>query len=184
MRSVNSQGIKRVYKNIAGLTCYIRWKRVNRPNNLLTVNKNEVPWHLYLFNWHLFSVLNCFYLMDGNAIITIPIKVMFYAFLSSAGKIIQWFSAVPSDICSRSGFMVSTAGHKKAMKIWYSILPDYGLLTGLSIVTVHHGPERIHSGLLNILSAFPCRMYPMDYEGTGFSMSCMVCMRFTHSKDR
>ena len=38
---------------------------------------------------------------------------MFYAFLSSAGKIIQWFSAVPSDICSRSGFMVSTAGHKK-----------------------------------------------------------------------
>lgn len=35
---------------------------------------------------------------------------------------------------------------KKAMKIWYCILPDYGLLTGFSIVTVHHGPERIHSG--------------------------------------
>ena len=73
---------------------------------------------------------------------------------------------------------------KKAMKIWYCILPDYGLLTGLSIVTVHHGPERIHSVLLNILSSFPCRMYPMNHEGTGFSMSYMVCMRFTHSKDR
>jgi hypothetical protein len=50
--------------------------------------------------------------MDGNAIITI----MSYAFLSSADKI-QWFSAVLTDICSRSGFMVSAAGHKKAMKI-------------------------------------------------------------------
>lgn len=66
----------------------------------------------------------------------------------------------------------------------YSTLPDYGLLTGLSIVSVHHGAERIHSELLNILLAFPCRMYPMDYERTGFSMSYMVCMRFTHSKDR
>lgn len=65
-----------------------------------------------------------------------------------------------------------------------STLPDYGLLTGLSIVTVHHGPERIHSGLLNILPLFPYRMYPMNHEGNGFSMSDMVCMRFTHSKDR
>ena len=48
----------------------------------------------------------------------------------------------------------------------YSTLPDYGLLTGLSIVTVHRGAERIHSELLNILLAFPCRMYPMDYERT------------------
>ena len=38
---------------------------------------------------------------------------MSHAFLSSAGKIIQWFSAALSDICSRSGFVVSTAGHKK-----------------------------------------------------------------------
>ncbi len=37
---------------------------------------------------------------------------MSHAILSSADKI-QWFSAVLSDICSRSGFMVSTAGHKK-----------------------------------------------------------------------
>lgn len=73
---------------------------------------------------------------------------------------------------------------KKAMKIWYCILPDYGLLTGFSIVTVHHGPERIPSELLNILLAFLCCMYPMNHEGTGFSMSYMVCMRFTHSKDR
>lgn len=80
--------------------------------------------------------------------------------------------------------MVSTAGHKKAMKIWYIRLSDYGLLTGLSIVTTHHGPERIHSGLLNILPLFPCRMYPMNHEGTGFSMSYMVCIRFIHSKDR
>lgn len=71
---------------------------------------------------------------------------------------------------------------KKDMKILYSILPDYGLLTGLSIVTVIM--ERIHSELLNILLAFPCRMYLMDYERTGFSMLHMVCMRFTHSKDR
>ena len=64
----------------------------------------------------------------------------------------------------------------------YSILPDYGLLTGLSIVTVIM--ERIHSELLNILLAFPCRMYQMNHEETGFSMSYMVCMRFTHSEDR
>lgn len=108
---------------------------------------------------------------------------MSHAILSSADKI-QWFSAVLSDICSRSGFMVSTAGHKKAMKIWYCILPDYGLLTGLSIVNVHHGPERIHSGLSNILPLFPCHMYPMNHEENGFSMSYMVCIRFTHSKDR
>ncbi len=107
-----------------------------------------------------------------------------YAFLSSADKI-QWFSAVPSDIYSRSGFMVSAAGHKKGYEnMIHSILSDYGLLTGLSIVTTHHGPERIHSGLLNILSAFPCPMYPMNHEGTGSFMSYMVCMRFTHSKDR
>jgi hypothetical protein len=37
---------------------------------------------------------------------------MSHAFLSSADKM-QWFSAVLSNICSRSGFMVSTAGHKK-----------------------------------------------------------------------
>lgn len=73
---------------------------------------------------------------------------------------------------------------KKAMKIWYSMLSDYGLLTGLSIVTVHCGAERIHSKLLNLLSVFPCRMYPMNHEGTGFSMSYMVCICFTHSKDR
>lgn len=73
---------------------------------------------------------------------------------------------------------------KKAMKIWYCILPDYGLLTGLSIVNVHHGPERIHSGLSNILPLFPCHMYPMNHEENGFSMSYMVCIRFTHSKDR
>ena len=109
---------------------------------------------------------------------------MSYAFLSSADKI-QWFSAVLTDICSRSGFMVSAAGHKKGYEnMIHSILSDYGLLTGFSIVTIHHGSERIHSGLLNILSAFPCRMYPMNHEGTGFSMSYMVCMRFTHSKDR
>ena len=60
--------------------------------------------------------------------------------------------------------MVSTAGHKKGYEnMNYSTLPDYGLLTGLSIVTVHRGAERIHSELLNILLAFPCRMYPMDY---------------------
>lgn len=64
------------------------------------------------------------------------------------------------------------------------MLPDYGLLTGLSIVTVHHEPERIHSGLLNILPLFPYRMYPINHEGTDFFMSYMVCMRFTHSKDR
>lgn len=56
------------------------------------------------------------------------------------------------------------------------------LLTGLSIVTVIM--ERIHSELLNILLAFPCRMYQMNHEETGFSMSYMVCMRFTHSEDR
>jgi len=95
---------------------------------------------------------------------------MFYAFLSSADKI-QWLSAVPSGICSRPGFMVSTAGHKKDHENMNSTLPDYGLLTGLSIVTVHHGPERIHSGLLNILPLFPYRMYPMNHEGNGFSMS-------------
>ena len=72
---------------------------------------------------------------------------MSHAFLSSADKI-QWFSAVPSDICSRSGFVVSTAGHEKGHEnMIHSRLPDYGLLTGLSIVTVHHGAERIHSGL-------------------------------------
>lgn len=81
--------------------------------------------------------------------------------------------------------MVSAAGHKKGYEnMIHSILSDYGLLTGLSIVTTHHGPERIHSGLLNILSAFPCPMYPMNHEGTGSFMSYMVCMRFTHSKDR
>ncbi len=66
----------------------------------------------------------------------------------------------------------------------HSILSDYGLLTGFSIVTVHHGSGRIHSGLLNILPLFPCRMYPMNHEGTGFSMSYMVCIRFIHSMDR
>lgn len=66
----------------------------------------------------------------------------------------------------------------------HSILSDYGLLTGLSIVTVHHGSGRIHGGLFNILPLFPYRMYPMNHEGTGFSMSYMVCIRFTHSKDR
>ena len=44
--------------------------------------------------------------------------------------------------------MVSTAGHKKGYEnMIHSILSDYGLLTGLSIVTTHHGPERIHSEL-------------------------------------
>ena len=88
---------------------------------------------------------------------------MSHAFLSSADKI-QCFSAVLSDIYSRSDLWFLRLGIKKAMKIWYSILLDYGLLTGFSIVTVHHGPERIHSGLLNILPLFPCRMYPMNHE--------------------
>lgn len=108
---------------------------------------------------------------------------MSHAFLSSAGRI-QWYSAVLSNICSRQDLWFLRLVMKKAMKIWYGRLPDYGLLTGFSIVSVHHGAERIHSELLNILLAFPCRMYPMDYERTGFSMSYMVCMRFTHSKDR
>lgn len=41
MRSVNSQSMKRRYKNIAGLTCYIQLQ-----NDLLifsTVERNEVP---------------------------------------------------------------------------------------------------------------------------------------------
>lgn len=61
--------------------------------------------------------------------------------------------------------MVSTAGHKKGYENMNSRLPGYRLFIGLSIVTVHRGPERIHSELLNILPLFPCRMYPMDYEG-------------------
>lgn len=110
---------------------------------------------------------------------------MSHAFLSSADRI-QWFSAAPSNIYSRSRFMVSTAGHKKGYKntMIHSRPPDYGLLTGLSIVTVHHGPEWIHSRLSNILPLFPCHMYPMNHEENGFSMSYMVCIRFTHSKDR
>lgn len=108
---------------------------------------------------------------------------MFHAFLSSAGKI-QWFSAAHPIFAAGQDLWFLRLVIKKAMKIWYGRLPDYGLLTGLSIVTVHRGAERIHSELLKILLAFPCRMYPMDYERTGFSMSYMVCMRFTHSKDR
>lgn len=88
---------------------------------------------------------------------------MFYAFLSSAGRI-QWYSAVLSNICNRQDLWFLRLVIKKAMKIWYSILPDYGLLTGFSIVTVHHGVEQTHSVLLNILSSFPCRMYPMNHE--------------------
>lgn len=43
----------------------------------------------------------------------------------------------------------------------------------------HHGPERIHSELLNILLAFPCRMYPMDYERTGFYVAYGVYAFYT-----
>lgn len=175
MHSVNPQSMRRRYKNIAGLTCYIQLngKQTKRPPHLLHCRKGRSTLKPLSLQLPLIPALNCFCL-----------KVMSHAFLSSAGRI-QWFSAAPSNICSRLKFVVSTAGHKKGYEnMNYSTLPDYGLLTGLSIVSVHHGPERIHSELLNILLAFPCRMYPMDYEGTGFSMSDMVCMRFTHSKDR
>ena len=50
---------------------------------------------------------------------------MSHAILSSADKI-QWFSAVLSDICSRSGFMVSTAGHKKGYENMILSYPDIG----------------------------------------------------------
>lgn len=43
----------------------------------------------------------------------------------------------PIQYLQQAGFMVSTAGHKKGYEnMNYSTLPDYGLLTGLSIVTV------------------------------------------------
>ena len=56
--------------------------------------------------------------------------------------------------------------------------PDYGLLTGFSIVTVIM--ERIHGELLNILLAFPCRMYSMNHEGTGF-LCCIWCVCVLHT---
>lgn len=163
MRSVNPQSMRRRYKNIAGLTCYIQLngKQTKRPPHLLHCRKGRSTLKPLSLQLPLIPALNSFCL-----------KVMFYAFLSSAGKI-QWFSAVLSNICSRLKFVVSTAGHKKDHENMNSTLPDYGLLTGLSIVTVHHGPERIHSGLLNILPLFPYRMYPMNHEGNGFSM-CLI----------
>lgn len=60
---------------------------------------------------------------------------MFYAFLSSAGKI-QWFSAVLSNICNRQDLWFLRLVIKGYENMNYSTLPDYGLLTGLSIVTV------------------------------------------------
>ena len=45
LRSVNSQSMKKRYKNIAGLTCYIQLnsKQTKRPPHLLHCRRNEVP---------------------------------------------------------------------------------------------------------------------------------------------
>lgn len=40
--------------------------------------------------------------------------------------------------------------------------------------------ERIHGELLNILLAFPCRMYSMNHEGTGF-LCCIWCVCVLHT---
>lgn len=103
MRSVNSQSMKMRYKNIAGLTCYIQLngKQTKRPPHLLHCRKERSTLKPLSLQLIFTPTLNSFCL-----------KVMFHAFLPSADKI-QCFFAVPSDICSRSGFVASTAGHKK-----------------------------------------------------------------------
>lgn len=103
MRSVNPQSMRRRYKNIAGLTCYIQLngKQTKRPPHLLHCRRGRSTLKPLSLQLIFTPTLNSFCL-----------KVMSHAFLSSAGRM-QWYSAVLSNICSRSGFMVSTAGHKK-----------------------------------------------------------------------
>lgn len=106
---------------------------------------------------------------------------MFHAFLSSAGKI-QWFSAVPSNICSRSGFMVSTAGHKEGYE--NDTLQTSGLWTFNRILycNCHHGTDTWWIVEYFISLSMPY-VFDESWRNRLFMLH-MVCMRFTHSKDR
>lgn len=77
MRSVNPQSMRRRYKNIAGLTCYIQLnsKQAKRPPHLLHCRRGRSTLKPLSLQLPLIPALNCFCL-----------KVMSHAFLSSAGK--------------------------------------------------------------------------------------------------
>ena len=106
-----------------------------------------------------------------------------HAFLSSAGKI-QWFSAAPSNICSKSGVMFLRLVIKKAMKIWTvgSRVIDFLSDSLLWLFIVDRNGYIVNCRIFYHSFHAVCTRWIM--KDIGFSMSYMVCMRFTHSKDR